>query len=194
MALPIPKLTPEQYLAIEREAEYKSEYFYGEMYAMAGASKDHLQIESRLVGLLFARLDSQGCRVYTADARVRVNDQGLFMYPDVTVVCGKPVFGTNKGDVLLNPKVIFEVLSPSTEAKDRGFRFHLYQEIPTLLEYVLVSQSEALIERFWRVPEGEWSGYSKTQGLDATLKLGSLDIAIPLADIYRGVEFETPSI
>jgi Uma2 family endonuclease len=158
MALPRPKLTPEQYLAIEREAGYKSEYFNGEMYAMAGASKDHLQIESRLIGLLFTRLDSRGFQIYTSDARVRVDQDGFYTYPDVTVVCGKPIFGTEKGDVLLNPKAIFEVLSPSTEAKDRGFKFHQYQEVETLDEYILIPQSEPLIERFWRELGGEWSG------------------------------------
>jgi Uma2 family endonuclease len=187
-ALPLTKLTPEQYLAIEREAEYKSEYFNGEMYAMAGSSRAHSKLSMRLARILMDHLDGSECEVYGSDMKVCTDPKGLHAYPDVTVACGEQ--SDDQSDVLTKPRVIIEVLSKSTEATDRGFKFHQYQEIATLVEYVLVSQSEPLIERFWRAPEGEWSGYSKTHGLEATLKVGSLNVEIPLAEIYRGVEFE----
>jgi Uma2 family endonuclease len=191
MAVPIPKLTPEQYLAIEREAEYKSEYFDGEMYAMAGGSRKHNQLCGRLIGLLFKHLDGRkDCAIYTSDMKVRAGQERLYTYPDVTVGCGKPVCADSQNDVLLNPKVIFEVLSQSTETKDRTFKFQEYKKIASLEEYVLVSQSEPLVERFSRAPGGVWSTYSEARGLDAMLVLESLGIEVPLADIYRDIEFD----
>lgn len=189
MALPIPKLTVEQYLAIERQAEYKSEFYNGEMFAMAGGTRRHSLLQSRFIQLLGARLEGRDCDVYTSDLAVRTSEDGLYTYPDVSVVCGEPLYEDDTTDVIINPKVIFEVLSPSTEAKDRGFKFHQYKQIATLEEYVLVSQSESLIERYGRSPGRAWEAYSEARGMDATLKLASLGIEIPLAEIYRGMEF-----
>jgi Uma2 family endonuclease len=190
MALPLPKLTPEQYLAIEREAEYKSEYLNGEMYAMAGGSGTHNELSARIIGALVGRLDGRGCKVYTSDMKVRAGADDLYTYPDVTVACGQPVFADRQRDVLLNPKLLFEVLSKSTEAKDRSFKFQQYKMIASLEEYVLVSQHESLVERYSRRAGAAWTDYSEARGIGAILQLSSLLIEIPLAEIYRDVSFE----
>jgi Uma2 family endonuclease len=189
VALPIPKLTAEQYLAIEREAEYKSEYFNGEMYAMAGGSRAHSKLSLRLARILMDDLDGSECEVYGSDMKVRTDPKGLYAYPDVTVACGKQP--DDQSDVLTKPKVIIEVLSKSTEANDRGFKFEEYKKIASLEEYVLVTQSQPLIERFWRDTAGLWNKYRETSGLDARHVLVALGLEIPLAEIYRGIEFDT---
>ena len=148
MAVPIPKLTPEEYLEIERKAEYKSEYFNGEMFAMAGGAPNHHRLAFRMNGLLFKLLDGRDCEAFTSDAKVRTHPRGLYTYPDLTVVCGKATFAADQRDVLTNPKVIFELLSPSTEAHDRGLKFQQYKLIDSLQEYVLISQFEPLVESF----------------------------------------------
>jgi Uma2 family endonuclease len=191
MAVPIPKLTPDEYLKIERQADFKSEYYRGEMFAMAGGSPKHSARAANLIGLLFNRLRGKGCQIFTSDLRVRTGANGLYTYPDISVVCGKPMYATDEGDVLINPKVIFEVLSPSTEGKDRGFKFQQYKQIESLQEYVLVSQTEPLVERFGRALGGAWTGYSEARGVDATLTLESLGIEIALAEIYQDIEFDS---
>ena len=190
MALPIPNLAAEGYLAIEREAEYKSEYYRGEMFAMAGASRNHSRINLRIAALLLYRLNGRGCEVHGSDMKVQTAPNGLYTYPDVSVACGRPDFVDKRRDVLTNPKLIVEVLSKSTEAKERGFKFHLYKQIPSLDEYVLVSQHEPLVERFGRPAGGAWNDYSEASGLEATLILKSLDLAIQLAEIYHEIEFD----
>ena len=193
MALPLPKLTPEQYLAIEREAEYKSEYFKGEMYAMAGGTANHSDLAGSLNAIFRNRLAGRNCKVFNSDMRVRTGADGLYTYPDVSVVCGPRIFADDEGDVLVNPKLIVEVLSKSTQANDRGYKFQEYKKIASLEEYVLVSQSEPLIERYWRAPGGAWSAYAEARGLNAPLLLQSLGIEIPLAEIYRDIELEPTS-
>ena len=193
MALPIPKLTPEQYLEIERKAQYKSEYFDGEMFAMAGASGTHNDLAAVLIWILKNRLAGRGCKVYPSDMRVRTRPNPLYTYPDVTVVCGKPVFeDTENVDVLTNPKVVIEILSQSTEAHDRGFKFQKYQTIESLEEYVLVDQWQPRVERYYRAPGAAWGEYADFQGMDATATLKSLGIEIPLSEIYNEIEFEAP--
>ena len=188
MAVPLPKLTPDEYLAIEREAEYKSEYFNGEMFARPGGSPNHSRICTRLIVALGSRLEEGGCEVFSSDLRIRTAAAGLYAYPDVTVVCGTPVIEDT--DLLTNPRLIFEALSDSTEARDRGFKFRRYKQIPSLKEYVLVSQAEPYIEQFQRAADGEWTNYSEVRGLEAVLVLKSVGIEIPLAEIYRGIRFE----
>ena len=191
MAVPIPKLTVDQYLAIEHEAEYKSEYYRGEMFAMAGGSRVHSRLNVRLASIMLNRLDGTGCEVHGSDMKVQTGRDGLYTYPDVTVVCGKPVFADGQSDVLVNPKLIFEVLSKSTEEKDRGFKFQQYKMIASLEEYVLVSQSEPLVERYGRQPGAAWTDYSEARGLEAAIEIRSLGLAIKLAEIYRDVDFES---
>ena len=178
-------------MAIEREADYRSEYFGGEMFAMPGGTRRHSRLGLDLGWILKTRLkeNASPCEVFGPDMKVRTGPDGLYTYPDVTVTCGE--LATDLADFLTRPKLIIEVLSESTEARDRGFKFQQNKRIPTLEEYVLVSQLEPLIERFWRTPGGgEWSGYSEMRGLDAILVLQSVGLAISLAEVYPGVHFE----
>ena len=189
VAVPLPRLTPEKYLEIERTAEYRSEYFRGEMFAMPGGTRRHSRLGMDLGRILMNRLKEIGssCQVFGPDMKVRTAPDGLYAYPDVSVTCGELV--SDLTDFLTRPKLIIEVLSVSTEAHDRGFKFQQYKRIASLEEYVLVSQFEPLIECFWRAPGGEWSGSSEVRGLDASLVLASVGLTIPLAEIYEGVQF-----
>ena len=147
-AMPKPLLTPEEYLARERRAETKSEYLRGEVFAMAGASRAHNLIASNAAGELRQQLRDRPCEVYPSDMRVKVSPSGLYTYPDVTVVCGEPQFEDAEVDTLLNPKVLVEVLSPSTADYDRGGKFTHYRRLPSLQEYVLISQDRPLVEHY----------------------------------------------
>jgi Uma2 family endonuclease len=182
----LPYLTPEQYLAIERVAEFKSEYYQGKMYAMAGGKPIHSLIKTHFLTQLDLALEGRHCFVYDSDLRVRVSPTGLYTYPDVSVVCGEPVFFDE--DTLVNPKLIVEVLSKSTEAHDRGLKFAQYRTIESFEEYVLVSQAEPRVERFRRQPGGQWV-FSDTVGLDAVVTLESIECQVPMSRIYRKVDF-----
>src|ERR1019366_2678061 len=149
-------LTPEQYLEIERQAEFKSEYYDGEMFAMGGARRGHNLIVWNLAGELGQQLRKRPCEAYQHDMRVRVSATGLYAYPDTVIVCGEPQFLDATQDTLLNPTVIVEVLSPSTEAYDRGRKFELYRAIPSLTHYLLVSPERMSAELFTRQEEGRW--------------------------------------
>ena len=186
------KLTPAQYVAIENAAEFRSQFFDGEMFAMAGASPTHCFIKENLSVELGVRLKGGRCRAASADLRVKVERTGLYTYPDLLIVCGQPEYAADDPNSLINPTAIVEVLSPSTESYDRGAKFRNYQQIPSLVEYILVSQSEAVCERFTRQADGLW-GYATFVGLEAELAFASVPAAIPLADIYAGVSFpESP--
>ena len=191
MAVLIVKLTPSEYLAIERRAEYKSEYYRGEMFAMAGGSPRHSLLAARLIGTLLNRLKGKGCEVYTSDLKVLTQPNGLYTYPDVTVVRGKPLLADDEPDVIVNPKVVFEVLSKSTEGHDRGFKFQQYKKIESLDQYALVSQTEPLIESFSRGVGRAWTEYSEARGVEAKLVLKPLDIELPLAEIYQDFDFRS---
>lgn len=180
-------LTPEEYLEIERGAEFKSEYIDGVMYAMAGGSASHNLIVGNLVTALNIQLRDAPCKVYPSDMKVRVPNARKFHYPDVSVVCGEALFVDEKRDVLLNPVVIVEVLSDSTAAYDRGKKFRSYQQIESLQEYVLVAQDEPVIERFLRQPDGSWL-YTKVEGIDENLTLSSVNCRIELKEIYAKID------
>jgi len=188
-------ISPEQYLEIERKAEYKSEYFSGQMFAMAGASLEHNLILGNVVGEIHARLKGKPCETYPSDLRVYVPSTGLYTYPDATVVCGKPELADGNFDILLNPLVIVEVLSDSTENYDRGAKFAQYQHIESLQEYLLVSQDKPCVERYTRQPNasGQWL-YEKSDGLDTVVTLNSLGFALPMAEIYARVTFPAPKL
>lgn len=190
-ALQQPFYTPEQYLEIERRAAFKSEYYAGQMFAMAGASREHNVITGNVIRRLGNALDGRPCETYPSDMKVLVSASGLYTYPDVSVACGEPQFLDRQGDVLLNPLVIVEVLSDSTEAYDRGAKFALYQRIESLQEYVLVSQDRARVERYVRQPGGQWL-YSRTDGLEAEVPLDALGCRLPLAEVYARVQFALP--
>src|SRR5512141_3094593 len=151
-----PRLTPEQYLGIERSAEIRSEYYNGRMYAMSGGTHPHAIVNGNLGSELRIALKKSPCLVTTSAMRVRVNKTGLYTYPDIVVVCDPPQYGDGRHDTVLNPGLIVEVLSPSTEAYDRGFKFAQYRALESLQEYALVSQSEPRIEIFRRQPSGDW--------------------------------------
>jgi Uma2 family endonuclease len=176
-------LTPEEYLAIERKAEVRSEYYAGEMFAMSGASREHNLIVTNLTRRIDEQLDDKPCELYLNAMRVRIPATGLYTYPDVVVVCGAPRFEDDHVDNLLNPIVIIEVLSPSTEAYDRGRKFEHYQQIPSLVEYLLIAQEPCRAEQFVRQGTAQWL-YSEAHQLEDVLKLNSISCALALKDIY----------
>ena len=188
--VPQKRYTPAEYLALERAAEFKSEYFKGEIFAMAGATRQHCRISANVVIETGDQLRETPCEAFGSDMRVMVSATGLYTYPDVTIACGELRFEDEQVDTLLNPKVIFEVLSESTEAYDRGKKFDHYRQIATLTEYVLISQSEPLVERYVRQPDGSWR-LTVLKGLDAMLELETVPCRLRLADMYFKVSFES---
>ena len=180
-------LTPEEYLAIERKAECKSEYFNGEMFAMSGASERHVSIVANLTYLLVGQLRGRPCKAYASDMRVRVSPTGLYTYPDVIVVCGQPQFADDQRDTLLNPTLIVEVLSESTKDYDRGGKFEHYRSLASLNEYVLIAQDKHHVEHFVRQPDNRWL-LSETNRLEDTIHLSSIDCDLALAEVYDKVE------
>jgi Uma2 family endonuclease len=186
----IPKrlLTSAEYLAKERAADVKSEFFAGEMFAMAGATRRHSLICSNLIAALGPLVRPHGCEVHGSDMRVKVSKTGLYTYPDVTIACRDIQFEDEHQDTLLNPRVIFEVLSKSTERRDRGWKFMQYRRLPSLVDYVIVSQTQPLIERFSR-PAGGRFELEECEGVEGQLKLTAVDVSIALRDIYLDVSF-----
>ena len=181
-------LTPEEYLKIERQAEYKSEYFAGEMFAMAGAAERHNLLVTNIIIQLGQQTRHRPCRVYPSDMRVRVSATGLYTYPDVIALCGEPKFLDDHRDTLLNPSLIVEVLSPSTEAYDRGRKFDHYQSIESLAEYLLVASDRVHADLYRRQPDGLWVLSPAGQPGD-TVELVSIGCRLLLADVYEKVDF-----
>ena len=175
------RVSPEEYLRLERAAETKSEYDDGAVFARAGASERHNLIVAGLIRSLGNRLASP-CRVYASDLRVPILSPTRFFYPDVSVVCAEPRFADDQRDVLLNPGAIFEVLSDRTAAFDRGRKFLSYQTIDSLQDYVLVSQDDFLVEHYRR--DGSHWLYATSRGREATLPMPSLECVLPLSEIY----------
>jgi Uma2 family endonuclease len=178
-------ITEEEYLAIEREAATRSEYFAGETFALAGATRPHNRIVTNLVSELDSQLKDRLGNVYSSDMRVRVRT-GLYTYPDVVVTCGEEVFADGKNDTLLNPVVIIEVLSQSTEAYDRGKKFEHYQRLESLAEYLLVAQQLYRVEQFLRQADGSWL-YREAHSPGDVVVIESIGCRILLKDIYRKV-------
>ena len=176
-----------EYLEIERKAEFKNEYYKGEIFAMAGATKEHNKIVAALIGELYAFLKGKGCDVFPSDLRVYNQDNGLYTYPDVTIVCGKEEYLDDKFDTLLNPTVIFEVLSPSTEDYDRGTKFKLYRTIPSLKNYVIISSTEYSAEVYTRAEGDKWI-LSTTKNNDLSITISVIDYEMVLADVYAQVD------
>lgn len=186
------KYTPEEYLALEREAQCKSEYYAGEIFAMSGATEAHNLIVGNLVREIGLRLKGRPFRVYPSDMRVKVSNTGMYTYPDLSALCGEPKFEDNVHDTLLNPTVLIEVLSKSTESYDRGVKFGHYRTIESLQEYVLVSQESPRIELFTRQSGGGWL-LTEAIGLEASLRIASLDCDLPLGEVYDKVTFGVPA-
>lgn len=183
-----PLFSPAEYLALEREAPYKSEYINGHIYAMAGASRQHNLIGGNVFAEMRSQLRGRGCETYVNDMRVKVSTTGMYTYPDVVAVCGGPQFEDSHTDTLINPSVIVEVLSPSTEAYDRGEKFAHYRRLDSLREYVLVAQDKVRVEHYVRQEDG-WL-LTEISDLDGTLRLAAIGCAISVRDIYDKVEFE----
>lgn len=187
-AVPKQKLTAAEYLVRERQSDVKSEFFNGDVFAMTGASREHNRIKENLVGELFTRLKGGKCQTFSSDQRVLVEATGLYTYPDIVLVCGSAKYDAADRDTLTNPIAIIEVLSPSTERYDHGAKFRNYQQITSMIEYVVVAQDEPVCERFVRQTDGSWALVSFV-GLTAALTLTSVAASIPLSDVYAGIDF-----
>ncbi|HSK79530.1 MAG TPA: Uma2 family endonuclease [Thermoanaerobaculia bacterium] len=184
----MPYLTPEEYLVLERQADIRSEYLDGEMFAMSGGNRWHSLVKVNLSGELSAQLKPRPCEVYSSDQRIHIPLTGLYTYPDVVVVCGEPRFEDDHVDTLLNPRVLIEVLSPTTESYDRGKKFEHYQSIDSLAEYLLVDQSRPRVEHYFRQDGNQWL-LTVFEGLDSTVSLPSLQCELALAEVYDKVVF-----
>ena len=190
-ALPKRFFTPEEYLELEAKSEYKSQYVAGEIFAMAGAQPSHDRIATNIIAGLHSRFRGRPCTVFTADMRVRAADD-MYTYPDVTALCGEAKF-TDSGKQppsLLNPRVIFEVLSASTEGFDRGIKFARYRRLETLSDYVLVTADAIRVEHHYLRDDGKWDLDDLTTPQEV-LRLASLGCELPLAEIYERVAFST---
>jgi len=179
-------LTEEQYLEIERAAETKSEFLEGEMFAMAVTGAAHDRLVWNLIAQLGPQLDSGPCRGFPSDMRVRVAASGLYTCPDIVVVCGEPKFLDGRRDTLLNPSLIVEVLSPSTEAYDRGRKFEQYASIPSLNEYLLVASDRIHLDLYARQATGQWL-LTSTSGQDGALDIASVGCRLTAESLYRDV-------
>jgi Uma2 family endonuclease len=184
---PITKVSAEEYLALDRAAEFRSELLDGEMVAMSGGSLRHSELKINLAVSVHAAFRGSGCRVFDSDLRVRVSSR-MYTYPDLTVVCGKPKLADERQDIVVNPTIIFEVLSPSTERYDRGIKFRRYREIESLTDYILVDQDQVRIEQYTRGEASTWT-FRDYPAASETLRIESIGVSIPLAGIYEGIEF-----
>mgnify|MGYP001214795956 CR=1 FL=1 len=180
-------LTPEQYLFAERQSDTKSEYFDGAIFAMSGASREHNQISANLVRVLGNQLLDKPCSVYSSDMKVWIDKARKYTYPDLVIVCQTERFEDEHRDVLLNPVVILEILSDSTEAYDRGRKFLHDQLLDSLIDYLLVSQDTPRIEVFSRRENNAWL-YAEFHGLDAVVEIKSIGCGLDLGDIYHKVD------
>jgi Uma2 family endonuclease len=179
-------LTPEEYLAVERKAEYRSEYFNGEMFAMTGASRKHNLIALNVAGECRQQLKGQPCEAYVNNMRVRIPATGLYTYPDIVVVCGEPEFEDDFVDTLINPTLLVEVLSESTESYDRGKKSGCYRTIQSLAEYLLVAQDEYKVEQYVKQPDGRWL-LTDIRSLEGVIELASVPCVLALKEVYDKV-------
>ena len=183
-------VTPDEYLAAERLSEVKSEYLDGVVYAMTGASLTHTQIVGNLTIELGTQLRARPCRVLPIDQKVRLPESRKFFYPDIAVVCGEVQYHDDRRDIILNPDLIIEVLSPSTEAFDRGAKFQAYQTLDSLKEYVLVAQDRPIVEQYVRQSDGKWT-YTAAVGLESSLALPSVECTLNLSAVYDKVDLDS---
>lgn len=183
---PAPKynyISPQEYLAIERAAEYKNEYYHGQILAMSGASLNHNRIDGNLIASIGLFLKGKNCRVLPSNMRVSTPSYDSYMYPDATIVCGKPELEDDQFDTLLNPSVVFEILSPSTRSIDKGRKFFFYQQIPSLREYIMIDSLKRYIQIARRQSDESW----KFENMDEThtdLHIQTINFQLPLSEIY----------
>jgi len=185
-------LTPEEYLTRERQADFKSEYYDGQIYAMSGARRPHNLIAANLSRVLGNQLADRPCELYIADMRVRVETTGSYSYPDLVAVSGEPRFADGEFDTLLNPDLVIEILSPSTESWDRGGKFANFRRLESLQDYVLVSQDKSHVEHFAR--QGNQWLLTEWDHLEDTLRLASIGCDVALREIYAKVRFSSGDV
>jgi Uma2 family endonuclease len=183
-----PTWSVEDYLAQERASEQRHEYLAGEIFLMSGGSEQHSLIAANTTASLHTQLRQRPCRVYTSDMRVKVSATGLYTYPDVSVVCGEAQFEDDQRDTLLNPTVVVEVLSPSTEAHDRGKKSQHYRALESLREYLLIAQDTQRIEQYVRQPDDRWV-LSDVYRSEGSVNLVAIGCTLTLADVYEKVTF-----
>ncbi|WP_437669541.1 Uma2 family endonuclease [Sorangium sp. So ce131] len=188
---PPAKLSPEQYLAFERSSEQKHEYAGGEVFAMAGGTREHSLIAANVVGELRSALRARPCEAHASDLRIKNATTGRYVYPDASVVCGQALFEDDHRDTLLNPTAVFEVLSDSSESYDRGGKFALYRGIPSITDYVLLSQKQVEIEHFRRQPDGTW--LLRVLGPGERLHITSIGCDLAVDELYLKV-FAPPAV
>ena len=181
--------TVEEYLELEDAAEYKSEYYQGEIFAMAGASFNHNQIAGNVYSQLRQRQEKHKCRITVGDLKLWIEEIDFFPYPDLMIICDKPQFYPGRTDIILNPLIIIKVLSKSTEAYDRGKKFQFYRSIPSFQEYILIDQYSVHIDQFYIDSTGKWAlkDYNDIKNI---LKFSKIDFEIPLEKVYELVDFE----
>jgi Uma2 family endonuclease len=182
----IPRVSEDEYLRLDRAAEYKSEFLDGEIFAMSGGSLRHSLLAGKWTALMINTLTGRNCHVFTSDARVRTSKTGSYLYPDVSVVCGGSKTHENSNDILINPQVVIDVLSPSTAGYDRGKKFERYREIESLRDYVLVHANSPHVEHFARQQDASWI-FREYRGPEAVVPIASLDCTVSLAEAYSGV-------
>lgn len=191
MAATLPKryITVEEFLAAEETSEVKHEYYNGEIFAMAGGTEQHDLLAGNTFASLHSQLRGRQCNVHTSDMMVKTNQaaNSIHTYPDVTVVCGPPEFENENRRVLLNPSLLVEVLSPSTQGYDRGAKFESYRSIPSFQEYILIAQDRVYMEHHIRQPDGSWN-FTEHHNLTDEITLSSIDCTLLLAEIYESVE------
>ena len=187
-AVAIKMYTQEEYLELERTAEYKSEYYRGEIFAMSGASRYHNRITENLSIEIGGFLKGKSCQSFSRDMRVHIPENTLYTYPDLLIVCGKPEFRDKEFDTLLNPSVIIEALSPSIEGYDQGKKFHLYRSLRTLAEYVLIDSQEIRAEVYRKGSTGMWTLASEAADLEGSIEIGHIGLTLIMADVYAQVE------
>ena len=181
-------MTEDEYLALERRSHQRHEYLEGQVYAMAGESPEYSFINANLTAIFVSQLKGSRCRAFSPNMKVRTGPAGLYSYPDLAIVCGEPALLDEHRDVLLNPTVVAEVLSPSTEAYDRGKKFLRYQRIQTLSDYLLVAQDETRIEHFVRKPNGHWD-WSCATGSNDLIQIASIGCEFRMGEVYDNVVF-----
>ena len=192
VANPKRRYTLEEYFELERKSEERFEFWDGEVFCMSGVSREHDQIESNLNFYLRAKLAGRKCRAFLANMRLKVPSAPPYRYADLSALCGEAEFEQIGGvDALINPALIVEVLSPSTEAYDRGDKFTRYKSIPGFNEYLLVAQHRPHITHFAKQPDGSWT-YNEYNDLEATLRLSSLGCELGMSEVYQNVSFDTP--
>ena len=190
MGLPAEKLSPtaEEYLAMERDSDIRHQFVQGEIFAMSGASRKHNVISGNTFAALHNQLKNRPCEIYNNDMRVKISSCGDYVYPDIVAVCDKPQLEDEQLDTLLNPTLIIEVLSESTEAYDRGRKFTAYRSLDSLREYLLIAQDGVQIEHYQRQGEGHWL-LSEALDLQAILELPAIDCRLELKDVYAKINF-----